>query len=534
MRTSAVVCTSLTLVLGSGCGEEPLVGNIGSGLPAPMEGVYWDQGESDPKAGFRALMGFPTRDVERLELAIQAMYDPTSASFRQTMSVDDWMAKHAPAAEDVEKVAAWLTSQGMTVQVRGTNRLLLEFTGTVGQFNAAFQTTLHDYERKNPSAGRPPIPVYGSLSPLIAPPEIAPLVTGVVTVDVPPDDKKLPGEGGEIVIATPENVAESMSVAQVAHAYDVDGLYALGEDGAGVKLGLVVGATFKFKDLQSFWRSFGVNRADPIVVQTMEPIATRYLETTLDTEWAGALAPGAELVVYSGPDARNTSIVYTFNEAVGRGEVSVLSSSFAHREETEAPIIHDHFNAAARMGAAIGMTIAVASGDSARPDIPSTSPYVTCVGGTRITLGTDHEILAEAAWSHAGSGKARHFPIPWYQEGVVTDSEGRRAVSDLAVQGSATPGYWVYYLAKWDHYGGTSFSAPVFAGMMAVVNQHRAKQGKPPVGLLNPLLYQSTEVQKTFRDIVTGETDLFSAGPGWDYPTGWGAPDIALLAEALP
>jgi kumamolisin len=240
------------------------------------------------------------------------------------------------------------------------------------------------------------------------------------------------------------------------------------------------------------------------------------------------------VIVYSGPDARNTSIVYTFNEAIGRGEVSVLSSSFAHREETEAGIIHDHFNASARMGAALGMTIAVASGDSAQPDIPSTSPYVTCVGGTRLTLGTDGNAAAESAWSHSGSGKARHFPIPWYQEGVIMDSDGRRAVSDLSVHASATPGYWVYYLAEWNHYGGTSFSAPVFAGMMAVVNQHRAAQGKPPAGLINPFLYQSPEVQAAFRDVVTGQTEFFSAGPGWDYPTGWGAPDIAHLADVLP
>jgi kumamolisin len=186
------------------------------------------------------------------------------------------------------------------------------------------------------------------------------------------------------------------------------------------------------------------------------------------------------------------------------------------------------------MGAALGMTIAVASGDSARPDVPSTSPYVTCVGGTRLTVGSDGEVAAESAWAQSGSGNARYLPIPWYQEEVITESSGKRAVSDVAVHASSTPGYWVYYLAQWNHYGGTSFSAPVFAGMIAVVNQYRAAQGKPPAGLLNPLLYRSPEVQGTFRDIVHGKTDLFEARPGWDYPTGWGAPDIAKLADALP
>jgi kumamolisin len=536
MRKSLLSCALLTLLLGAaGCGgEEAPVPRIGSGLPAPMDGVYIDDGPADPNAGFRALIGFPTRDVEALESAIQAMYDPASPSFRQTMSVDDWMARHAPPGEDVDKVAAWLTSQGMTVAARGSNRLLLEFTGKVSQFNAAFGATLHLFERENPSAGRPPIPVYGALGPLTAPPEIIPLITGVVTVDLPAEVKDLPKEGGEIVAAPPENVAESLTLAQVAHAYGLDEMYALGHDGKGVKLGLVVGATFKFKDLQSFWQSFGVTREDPTVVPTMEPIATRYLETTLDTAWAAGLAPGAEVITYAGPDARNTSIVYTFNEAIARGEVSVLSSSFAHREETEAPIIHEHFNDSARMGAALGMTIAVASGDSAMPDIPSTSPYVTCVGGTKLELGLDGELVAETAWTHSGSGPARHFPIPWYQQGVITDSDGHRAVTDVAVHASSSPGYWVYYLAKWNHYGGTSFAAPVFAAFMAVVNSHRAAQGKPPAGFLNSILYRSPEVQASFRDVTEGKTEFFPAQPGWDYPTGWGVPNVTAIAESLP
>jgi kumamolisin len=535
MRKSAFCCAALTLALGAGCGtEEKIVIHLGSGLPAPMDGVYLDMGPSAKDAGFRALMGFRTRDADDLERAIQDMYDPTSPSFRKTLSVDDWMARFAPRAEDVDEVAAWLTAQGMTVAQRSSNRLLLEFTGTVGQFNAAFQTTLHDFERENPSAGQPPIPVYGALGPLTAPSEITGLVSGVVTVDLPAEQKTLPNEGGEIVEAPPTNVEEALTVPQIAHAYDADELYALGHDGEGVKLGLVVGATFKFKDLQSFWQSFGVSRADPIVVPTMEPISTRYLETTLDVAWASALAPGAEVMVYSGPDARNTSIVYTFNEAIARGEVSVLSSSFAHREETEAALIHEHFNASARMGAALGMTIVVASGDSGMPDIPSTSPYVTCVGGTRLALDPQGEIESETTWSKSGSGPARHFPIPWYQQGVITDSDGHRAVTDVAVHASAAPGYWVYYLAKWNHYGGTSFASPVFAGLMALVNAHRAEKGKPPAGLLNPFLYRSPEVQAAFRDITSGKTDTQAAGPGWDYPTGWGAPYTAVLADALP
>lgn len=534
MRKAIIGCSALLLLTAAACGDDPEGEVITSGLPGPMEGVYDDQGAAPEDAGFRALMGFPTRDAAGLEGAIETMYDPGDPSFRQYMTVAEWMTAHAPPEADIQTAKAWLKEQGMTVARVGANRLVLEFTGTVGQFNEAFETELHTFQRENPSADGDPIPVYGTLTSLHAPPEVAKVITGVITADLPADTKALPGEAGDIVVAPPPDIDLGKTVDQIAHAYRVDDLAAQGHRGQGVKMGLVVGATFKFKDLQSFWQSFGITRADPTVVETMEPVATRYLETTVDTQWAGAMAPEAEIIAYEGPDARNTSIVYTFNEAIARGEVSVLSTSFAHREETEADLVRNTFNDAARMGAALGMTLVVASGDSSRPDIPSSSPYVTCVGGTLLELLADGEVDRETAWDGSGSGVARSFPMPAWQQAVVTDADGKRAVSDVALNASPDSSYWVYYLAEWGRYGGTSFAAPVFAGLMAAVNSARIAGGAPPPGMLGPALYLSPEVQATFRDVVTGETPYYKAGPGWDYPTGWGAPDAAGLATTLP
>ena len=79
--------------------------------------------------------------------------------------------------------------------------------------------------------------------------------------------------------------------AKIAKAYGLDTLYGMGFKGQGVKLGVTIGALFKFKDLQSFWQSFGIFRNNPTVVQTMEPYVSRYIEGTLDVEWSGAMAP---------------------------------------------------------------------------------------------------------------------------------------------------------------------------------------------------------------------------------------------------
>ena len=505
------------------------------GIPAPLPGVYTDLGAADLDASFRALMGFPIRDEAVLEQAIMDIYNPAGASFRDYFTRDEWMAAFAPFPIDLHLVKLWIESQGMAVNFTASNRLLFQFTGTVEQFNDAFQTELRLFERENPQAGNPPIQVYGTLGPLTVPTWLSDRITGIVTCDLPASTDPLPGEGGQIENSPPTNINNARTPAKIAHAYDVDDLYALGYHGEGVKLGVVVGAAFKFKDVQSYWQSMGVNRTDPQVILTMELPSTRYLETTLDTEWAGAIAPASDLLVYEGPDAKNTSMVYTFNEAISRNEVSVISDSFAHREDSEPRAVRDQYHHAARMAAALGITVIAATGDSGQTDTPSSSPYVTGAGGTRLSFNSAGEVTNETAWANSGSGATLTFPIPWWQVGIVADSDGKRAVADVALNASPQSPLWIYYLGTWeDNYGGTSFSSPIFAGMVAVINSYRAAQGLPRLGWLNSILYQTPAVQAAFRDVVSGQTAFHAAGPGWDYPTGWGAPKALDLALALP
>ena len=75
---------------------------------------------------------------------------------------------------------------------------------------------------------------------------------------------------------------------------------------------------------------------------------------------------------------------------------------------------------------------------------------------------------------------------------------------------------------------------PTFAAIVAVIDGKRKAEGEPRLGFLNATMYLDPAVRATFRDITDGETDMYQAGPGWDYLTGLGAPDAAELAEALP
>jgi kumamolisin len=496
-----------------------------------MPGVYRPKGPAEEGAAIRGLVSFPIRNRAELEARVKRMYDPADPDFRRYLTPSEWIAAHSPTEEDVRVVSDWLRAQGLEVPRVATNRLLIQFTGTVGQFNRAFGTEVIILERKSPQAGNDPHDVYGFTGKITVPKFVRERIHAVVALDLPAETDPLPNERGEPSTEYPENVEDALTPQQVAAAYGFDALHRRGFDGRGVRLGVTVGAHFRYKDLHAFWKIFGIERADPVVVQTMEPPSTRYRESQLDVAWAGAMAPGAELVVYMGPDARNTSMIFTFNEANARGEVSVITDSFAHREDSEPRAVHEAYDASALAGASMGITVLCASGDSAGVDVPASSPYVTAVGGTELVM-RGNELVSEIAWWYSGSGLSRTFRMPEWQAGLE-GLAGKRAVADVAL--NASTGYWYLFLGVLRPNTGTSFGSPIFGAMIASVNSARLSEGRPPVGWLNGTLYTRPEVQRTFRDVNVGYTDRgFSAGPGWDVPTGWGAPDAEGLLRTLP
>jgi kumamolisin len=367
---------------------------------------------------------------------------------------------------------------------------------------------------------------------------VAQRVSGVITCDLAAEKGTLPVDSGSVVTTPPTVGTNQHTPAKMAKAYGLDTLYGMGFKGQGVKLGVTIGALFKFKDLQSFWQSFGIFRNNPTVVQTMEPYVSRYIEGTLDVEWSGALAPQADLIVYAGPDARNTSMVYTFNEAIGQGQVSVITDSFAHREDSEPAPVRMQYNDSALEAAALGITVMAASGDSAGADTPGVSPWVTSVGGTRLTWNTAQTAVSgEVAWGSSGCGDSLTFVMPDWQVPYVTNLEipGKRATADLALNASPSSPFFMYYLSQWyGNYGGTSFASPSFGGIMAVVNNYRIANNLPQVGWLNGFLYSNAAVKQTFKDITSGGPTGKTAKVGWDYPTGWGAPNALGLALNIP
>jgi kumamolisin len=208
-------------------------------------------------------------------------------------------------------------------------------------------------------------------------------------------------------------------------------------------------------------------------------------------------------------------------------------------------------NEAFQAAAELGISVFAAAGDDGasdgvrgrRPhaDFPASSPWVTACGGTSLYasgLGTLETVWNEADAGGTGGGVSAIFPVPDYQTGIMFQSRplAMRGLPDVA--GNADP--YTGYKVRVDGFdmviGGTSAVAPLWSGLIALLNE---KLGNP-VGFLNPLLYLTT-LKGTLKDITVGNNDTtgrignYPAGPGWDPCTGFGSPiGTAMLAALGP
>ena len=172
-------------------------------------------------------------------------------------------------------------------------------------------------------------------------------------------------------------------------------------------------------------------------------------------------------------------------------------------------------------------------------DFPASSPNVLACGGTKLSATTT-TILNEVVWNEPGDGATGGgisdvFPLPNYQEsaGVPPSANSTkntgRGVPDVAADADPTTGYSVRVDGQDTVIGGTSAVAPLWAGLVACLNQGLGK----PLGFLNPTLYALTSQTGAFRDITSGNNGSYSAGPGWDACTGLGVADGSKLLKAV-
>ncbi len=398
---------------------------------------------------------------------------------------------------------------------------------------------------------------------------------------------------------------------QVHRAYGFDALHRRGLRGEGMHVAVIEVDGFKHGDVRTYADCFGA-RMPQIRTHTVgqRTNSTDGVETPLDLEVLVTAAPRLERIdVYTAnPEAENfsSSLVQAVTLALGaRGQhPDAISMSLGECEAayglldfggplTAVRALDDLF----ALAAASGISVLVSAGDNGSAgctriastavplaSFPATSPWVTAVGGTNLQLTTDNRIARQVVWndtpdvvrvvrekgltvdanemaSGGGGGRSLLFDRPWYQRAPGLRGQPR-VVPDIAALADPYPGYAYYCTTDacstmlrrqgWGSIGGTSAAAPLMTAATVLMSQDARRRGQPPLGFLNPLLYDLANGGRRtslFSDVTIGSNDVSAAMPqsslgdgqvlgvypavlGFDLASGWGSPKLAALNRA--
>jgi len=499
---------------------------------APMEGATLS-GPTDPDQLVEISIVLKQRralDLEHLQGKI--------------ISHDDFASTYGADPEHLERVRNFASAHDLRVIDIPDEiaRRTLKVQGTVANLEKAFGVTLNNY---NHPGGR----YRGRTGSIHIPAELEEVIQGVFGLDDRPQAKPHYRFRG---IAGPRTAAANTtySPVQVAQLYS----FPTGVTGAGQTIGIIeLGGGYNPSDITTYFQSIGLTpptvTSVPVDGGTNSPTNPNSAdgEVLLDIEVAGGVAPGAKIVVYfttntdqGFQDALSTAIHDTTNNP------SAVSISWGGPESTWTSQSMQTFDHVAQEAAALGVTITVAAGDngssdgvsdgSNNVDFPASSPNVLACGGTSL-VSSNGAITSETVWNDGsdggatGGGFSTIFSQPAYQLPLAKSYPGQtgRGVPDVAGDADPDTGYNILVDGQQEVVGGTSAVAPLWAGLVALLNQ----QLNTRLGFLNPRIYALAEPGNGFNDITQGSNGAYSAGPGWDPCTGLGSPIGTTLATLL-
>jgi subtilase family serine protease len=315
----------------------------------------------------------------------------------------------------------------------------------------------------------------------------------------------------------------SYTPSQIKNAYGISSIAATGKN-QNIAIVVAYGSPTITKDLTSFDTQFGISNGN---LQTFYPSGTPTTsnsgwaeETSLDVEWAHALAPNATIDLVVAKSDSSNDLLAAVDYASNLG-VQVVSMSFGTSESKDEVNLDSHFTHA-------GTVYVAASGDNgAGVEWPAASPNVLAVGGTTLNLDSNGNLRRnETAWSGSGGGISRFEKEPTYQQSLNIRSNNRRAVPDVSFNADPNTGVMVNYNSTWYIVGGTSFAAPAWAAFISLVDENLTT---PLVNVQNQLyaLANGSTYSSNFRDITIGRNGYSSidfARKGYDFVTGIGTP----------
>jgi subtilase family serine protease len=501
---------------------------------------------------------------------LESLHDSSSPEFHRWLTPGEFGRRFGITDADLQSVQSWLLSQGFQIDNVGQGRTIVEFSGTAATVERAFRTSIHRYSVNGEDH-------WANRSDPQIPESLAPVVAGIAGLH---DFHSRPQLKAQTDLGSGRH---GLSPADYATIYNIRPLYQSGITGMGSTIAVAGRTNINVQDVADFRSFFGlpanspqviVNGADPGIVSTGEQ-----MEAVLDATWAGAVAPGAavQLVVSK---STNTSDGVLLSELyiIEQNRADILSISFGACEAANRGAAAA-ISAMAQQAAAQGISVVVASGDSGSAgcdsgsaatatgglsvNVLASNPYTTAVGGTQFTDAPSKywsaangggyvsalSYIPENVWNESGApaglwasggGASAIYAKPAWQSGVVgIPTDGKRDLPDVSLTAASHDGYLVCMLGSCRSgglymVGGTSASAPAFAGMLALVRQ----TVKARLGIANTVLYRLAAGQNNagiFNDVTSGTNAVpgasgYAAGAGYDLATGLGSVNAYNLA----
>ena len=541
---------------------------------------------------------FALTDTQQADLKtrLHALQDPNSSQYHKWLTPAQFQQRFGRPAEDIAVAEAWLKSQGFTIESSGSESVV--FSGSVSQVESAFHTQMHNYALGKKS-------YFANATAVTLPKSLEGMVRGVGHLNSlrpTPLHRTQASKQLQPSLTTTDGT-HYMVPADVQTIYDVNAIYTAGYTGAGQTIAVVGQSLVDPADIALFHTSFGGNAN---LMMTLVPFtgdsaitsADDEGESDLDIEYSGSIAKDATInFVFVGNNGTSDAFD-AMQYAIQNSIAPIISISYGACELESGQIDSAIYGFFMDEAATQGQTLIAASGDAGATacdagnteafeglavQFPSDSPDVTGVGGTEFNEGTGTYwnskngagdgsatgYIPEMVWNDdatsqalaaSGGGASTLFTKPDWQIGTGVPSDGARDIPDISLDSSNVHDPYFYCGAPdengnncADGYvyvaGGTSFAAPIFAGVTALINQATASKGQ---GNLNPALYPlASSAPSVFHDITTGNNDSpcdsgstdcptgtteigYSAGVGYDQATGLGSIDGLLLAKAFP
>ena len=328
-------------------------------------------------------------------------------------------------------------------------------------------------------------------------------------------------------------------------------------DGTGSNVAIIeLGGGFLSKDLTSYWSELNLKKNPQVIAVAVDAAKNNYGksdadgEVMLDIEVVGSVAPGSKIYVYFAPNTDKgfyDAIAQAISDSQTTRNIKTISISWGSSESDWTASSLQSFNTLFQSAATKGVTILAAAGDNGSSDgvtdnknhvdFPASSPYVLSCGGTHLVANANKTaIISETVWATngaTGGGVSAVFPIPDYQSTVSVPTAQNpagfkgRGVPDICGVADPATGYIIRLQGQDQVIGGTSAVAPLWSGLLSLLNQKLQKN----LGFINPILYKLDP--SSFYDVVNGSNGSYKAAQGWDATTGLGSPNASQLLKEL-